>query len=77
MADGKENVAIGVDKVHPRASQAERQDVVEYHLERVGLADSMKGRKPVQWYVQRAESFSALRYQLKLLLLDEPQLLTV
>lgn len=37
----KENVAIGVNKVYPRASQAERQDVVEYYLERVGLADSM------------------------------------
>jgi nitrate/nitrite transport system ATP-binding protein len=37
----KENVAIGVDKVYPRANQAERQDVVEYYLERVGLADSM------------------------------------
>ena len=36
----KQNVAIGVDKVYPRASQAERQDVVEYYLERVGLADS-------------------------------------
>ncbi len=37
----KENVAIGVDKVYPRASQAERQDVVEYYLERVGLGDTM------------------------------------
>ena len=37
----KENVAIGVDKVYPKASQAERLDVVEYYLERVGLADSM------------------------------------
>ena len=37
----KENVAIGVDKVYPSASQAERQDVVEYYLERVGLGDAM------------------------------------
>ncbi|MEP2718713.1 ATP-binding cassette domain-containing protein, partial [Pseudophaeobacter sp.] len=37
----KENVSIGVDRVYPNASQAERQDVVEYYLERVGLADSM------------------------------------
>ncbi|MEL6533390.1 MAG: ATP-binding cassette domain-containing protein, partial [Pseudomonadota bacterium] len=35
----RENVAIGVDKVYPKASQPERQDVVEYYLERVGLAD--------------------------------------
>ncbi|KIC06800.1 ABC transporter ATPase, partial [Leisingera sp. ANG-M1] len=37
----RENCAIGVDKVYPKASQAERQDVVEYYLERVGLADAM------------------------------------
>ena len=37
----RENCAIGVDKVYPRASQSERQDVVEYYLERVGLADAM------------------------------------
>jgi len=37
----RENVAIGADRVYPRASQAERQDVVDYYLERVGLADAM------------------------------------
>ncbi|MBU0781947.1 MAG: ATP-binding cassette domain-containing protein, partial [Alphaproteobacteria bacterium] len=37
----KENVAIGVDKVYPKATQVERQEVVEYYLERVGLADAM------------------------------------
>jgi nitrate/nitrite transport system ATP-binding protein len=35
------NVAIGVDRVYPKATQAERQEVVEYDLERVGLADAM------------------------------------
>ena len=46
----KENVAIGVDKVYPKASRAERQDVIEYYLERVGLADSMdkNAASPVQ-----------------------------
>lgn len=37
----RENCAVGVDRVYPKASQEERQDVVEYYLERVGLADAM------------------------------------
>jgi nitrate/nitrite transport system ATP-binding protein len=35
------NFAIGLDRVYPKATQAERQEVVEYDLERVGLADAM------------------------------------
>ena len=38
----KQNVAMGVDKVYPKTSQAERQEVVEYYLERVGLGDAME-----------------------------------
>ena len=69
-----ENVAIGVDRVYPRASQAERQDVVEYYLERVGLGDAMN--KPASAMSngmrQRVGIARAFALSPKLLLLDEP-----
>ena len=70
----KENVSVGVDKVYPRASRSERQDVVEYYLERVGLADAMD--KPASdlsnGMQQRVGIARAFALSPKLLLLDEP-----
>ncbi|MCB2100552.1 MAG: ATP-binding cassette domain-containing protein [Rhodobacterales bacterium] len=70
----KQNVALGVDRVYPHASRAERADIVEYYLSRVGLGDAMD--KPAvdlsNGMKQRVGIARAFALSPKLLLLDEP-----
>lgn len=70
----RQNVALGVERVYPHASKAERREIVDYYLERVGLHDARDklAAEMSNGMRQRVGIARAFALSPRLLLLDEP-----
>jgi nitrate ABC transporter ATP-binding subunit len=69
-----ENVMLGVDRVYPHVTRAERLEIAGYYLQLVGLADSIDKRpKELSTGMQQRVGIArAFALSPKMLLLDEP-----
>jgi nitrate/nitrite transport system ATP-binding protein len=70
----RQNVALGVARVYPHASRADRRDIVEYYLDRVGLGGAKEklAAEMSNGMRQRVGIARAFALSPRLLLLDEP-----
>ena len=70
----RQNVALGVERVYPHARKAERREIIDYYLDRVGLTDAKDklAAEMSNGMRQRVGIARAFALSPRLLLLDEP-----